>query len=402
MSGGNDRMGEEKRSMGACIEIFFSYAHKDKELCEELEKRLSVLKRQGTISIWYDRYIPAGSERKREIEKHLSTAQIIVLLVSPDFLASDDCYNVEMKKAIERKKRGETRVIPVLLRPTTLNDTPLQQLESLPINKRPVTSWHQRDQAFYHVAEGIKKVVRDLLGEPENRKSKQQEKSKSAPPQDKKMDRPSGAPPAQNKKSRPLATTPAKPVPLAQQSNNQISPVFYGPLREAIVGVTNTVYINTTSPLIEEAAVKWRDNVKRGYDALSRKDYALAKQWLEAADQAPSKSPAEAAQIKYYTALALLNGQRPFSVSITLPVMQQIEQTLRAAIALQPLHSYYYTLALFKYDFARNGLPQYKQDARSLMREAQRINSTKTDKENIQLLRLCQSGLVNDAQRLDR
>lgn len=70
--------------------------------------QLRPLERQGLIEQWHDREISAGAEWEREIDKHLNTAQIILLMISPDFMNSEYCYNVEVKQAIERHKRGRT------------------------------------------------------------------------------------------------------------------------------------------------------------------------------------------------------------------------------------------------------------------------------------------------------
>jgi len=384
--------------MSTGIEVFFSYAHEDEELCKKLEKHLSLLKRLGTINTWHDRNINAGSEREREIYMHLNTAQIILLLVSPDFMASDYCYSVEMKRAIERHKRGEARVIPILLRPALWEDTPLHQLQVLPTNGKPIKNWHHQDKAFFHIAEEIKKVVQKLQEQPKSQEGKHQEKSKSATsPHNKRTDHPSIASPAHNKKPRSLATSPDKPAQLGQQTNNQTSNVFHAQVQGVISGGMNTIHINNTLLPTEDVIAKGRGDAERGYNTLRRQDYVAAKRYLEAADLALSedKLPTESAQIKFYIAIALLNGQRPFN--ITIPTMQHIERMLNSAIKLKPLHSYYYTLALFKRDFARNGLPQYKHHAQKLARQAQLIKLTKTDHENLQMLTLCQPRLVNDA-----
>lgn len=98
---------------------------------------------------------------EREITEHLNTAQIILLLVSPDFMASDYCYGVEMKKALERHERGEADIIPVILRPVYWQGAPFGSLQALPTDAKPVTgpSWHSLDKAFFNVAEGIRKVA---------------------------------------------------------------------------------------------------------------------------------------------------------------------------------------------------------------------------------------------------
>src|SRR2546423_15619257 len=108
---------KEEMAMGKNVEIFISYAHEDEALLNKLKAHLRPLQREGLIDTWYDRDISAGTDWKREIDIQLKTAQIILLLVSPDFIASDYCYSVEMQQAMERHEKGEARVIPIILRP---------------------------------------------------------------------------------------------------------------------------------------------------------------------------------------------------------------------------------------------------------------------------------------------
>ncbi len=146
------------------IKIFFSYAHKDEDLRDELIKHLSEWKRQGLISIWHDRNINAGTEWQREIDIHLNTAQIILLLVSPDFMASEYCSSIEAQRAMERHEAGTACVIPVILRPVHWQDAPFGKLYALPTNAEPVRSprWHSQDEAFFDVAKGIYTVITEL------------------------------------------------------------------------------------------------------------------------------------------------------------------------------------------------------------------------------------------------
>jgi hypothetical protein len=144
------------------VRIFFCYAHEDETLLTKLKSHLSPLKRNGLIDVWYDRDISAGIEWQQEIEKHLNTAQIILLLVSPDFIDSDYCYGIEMKRAIERHEHGEARVIPVIFRPTLWHETPLGKLQALPKDARPVTSWPNLDDALHSIAENIFNIVIEL------------------------------------------------------------------------------------------------------------------------------------------------------------------------------------------------------------------------------------------------
>ena len=146
----------------APIEVFYSYSHKDEELRDQLEKHLSILKRQGVITGWHDRKITAGRDWAGEIDQHLNTAKVILLLISADFLASDYCYDVEMTRAMERHNRGEAWVVPIILGPVDWQGAPFGRLQALPTDAKPVTSWPNRDGAFAKIAEGIRKVTEAL------------------------------------------------------------------------------------------------------------------------------------------------------------------------------------------------------------------------------------------------
>jgi len=149
------------------IEIFCCYARKDQALLSELKAHLMPLQRRGLIKIWADTDIGAGIEWEREIEKHLDTAQIILLLVSADFMNSEYCYSTEMKRALERHNRKEARVIPVILRPIDWQDI-LGNIQALPTDAKPVLSsfWHSPDDAFFDVEQGIRKVVEEISKQP--------------------------------------------------------------------------------------------------------------------------------------------------------------------------------------------------------------------------------------------
>jgi hypothetical protein len=146
------------------IEVFYSYAHADEDLRDELEMHLAMLKRRGVITGWHDRQIGAGNEWKAEIDAHLSTARVILLLISPAFLASEYCYDIEMARALERHRAGEARVIPIFLRPCDWDGAPFGGLQALPTDTLPVTKWENRDEAFTIVAKGIRHAVEALTG----------------------------------------------------------------------------------------------------------------------------------------------------------------------------------------------------------------------------------------------
>jgi TIR domain len=142
---------EQQRST---IEVFCCYAHKDEHLLDELKRHVSPLRRQQLIDVWHDRDSSAGTEWKQEIEKHLNKAHIILLLINPDCIHSEYCYSTELKRALERYKRGEARVIPVILRPVDSwekvppGDIQLGQLQALPKDAKPITSWTDHDEAW--------------------------------------------------------------------------------------------------------------------------------------------------------------------------------------------------------------------------------------------------------------
>jgi KaiC/GvpD/RAD55 family RecA-like ATPase len=157
------------------VEIFCCYARKDQSLLNDLKSHLKPLQRQGRIILWADTDIDAGMIWENEIDKHLDTAQIILLLVSPDFIDSEYCYGKEMKRAMARYEAGEAQVVPVILRPVLWENTPFGKLQALPTGARPIISslWHNRDEAFYDVAFGIQKVIREFRQEEEPQESEQ-------------------------------------------------------------------------------------------------------------------------------------------------------------------------------------------------------------------------------------
>jgi len=157
------------------ISIFVSYAHADEGLRNELAKQLRVLERQGIIQSWHDQKMLPGSNRRQEIDQQLNSAQIILLLLSPDFMNSDSCCNVELKRAIERHNANEACVIPIVLRPVDWQELPIGKLRALPTDANPVTKWSDRDEAFFNVTQGIKQVVKTI-------KERSLPISKEAPP----------------------------------------------------------------------------------------------------------------------------------------------------------------------------------------------------------------------------
>jgi hypothetical protein len=134
----------------------------DENLRDQLEIHLSSLRRQGLVDSWHDRRITAGEEFGTAIDAHIDTADVILLLISPDFIASDYCYEREMKRALERHQRGEARVIPVILRPCDWHDLLFGKLLATPKDGRPITKWPNLDEAFQDVVSAIKGALKPL------------------------------------------------------------------------------------------------------------------------------------------------------------------------------------------------------------------------------------------------
>lgn len=143
--------------------VFYSYDDKDRELRDELNKHLTTLEHQQLIKRWHDRDISAGTDWKSVANKNLNAAQIILLLISADFIASEYRYGFEMKRALERHNSGEAFVLPVLLRSCDTKGLPFDQLDFLPENRRPISPRTNIDEALQEVAKGIRKVVEKLI-----------------------------------------------------------------------------------------------------------------------------------------------------------------------------------------------------------------------------------------------
>jgi TIR domain len=146
----------------APINVFISYSHEDDYWRKELEKHLSNLKRQREIADWSDRKIEAGLEWEAQLKDKLESSPIILLLISADFLDSDYCCDVEMRRAIERHDAGTAKVIPIILRPCDWQHSKFSKLQVLPQDGAAVTLWKNQDSALLDVVQGIRQAVESL------------------------------------------------------------------------------------------------------------------------------------------------------------------------------------------------------------------------------------------------
>lgn len=139
--------------------IFIAYSRQDKRLLEKLKTHLSILERRNYASIWYDGEIEVGSNWEEEIHNALINSDIVLLLISSDFIASDYCYEKEMKKAVEMHNGGLTKVIPILLRPCAWELTPFSSIQGLPQNGVPISDWESIDKALLIVVNSIVEYI---------------------------------------------------------------------------------------------------------------------------------------------------------------------------------------------------------------------------------------------------
>ena len=146
------------------IQVFCCYAREDQSFLLQLKNQLSLLERNRLIVVQADINISPGEDWEQKISHYLNTAQIILLLVSDHFMASNYCYSKEMERALERGKKGEARVVPIILRPVHWQEAPFARLQCLPRDAKPVTTWSNRDEALSNIAQGIQLVCEELLG----------------------------------------------------------------------------------------------------------------------------------------------------------------------------------------------------------------------------------------------
>ena len=144
--------------------LFFSYSHKDEELRNELETHLALLKHQGVISSWHDRRITAGCDFNQIISSELESSQIILLLVSANFLASNYCYEKELKRALEKHEDGSAVVIPVILHPCDWHSASFGHLRATPTDGKPVSMYANQHEAFAIIAKDVRDAVQAMPG----------------------------------------------------------------------------------------------------------------------------------------------------------------------------------------------------------------------------------------------
>jgi len=150
------------------LRLFYAYAHEDERLLGKLKTALALLRRQGLIQEWHDREISAGQEWQSEVDKQLEATDIILLLISPDLIASDYCYDIEMKRALARHREGTARVVPIIIRTVSeaWQNTELGELQALPEDGKAVDHWSRKDDAWADIEKGIRRIIQEFQQPP--------------------------------------------------------------------------------------------------------------------------------------------------------------------------------------------------------------------------------------------
>lgn len=141
------------------MKAFISYSHKDADALDRLHTHLAMLRREGAIEAWFDREILAGGELDATITSQLESSELVLLLVSPDFLASDYCVEREMQRALERHAAGDARVVPIIIEPCDWKASPLRHLKALPRDAKPVSEWTNQNNAYLDVVNEIRRIL---------------------------------------------------------------------------------------------------------------------------------------------------------------------------------------------------------------------------------------------------
>lgn len=302
--------------------VFCCYARKDQDFLYDIKVHLNPLEREGLITIKADIDVSPGMEWETTILHHLEVADIILLLISPDFIASDYCFNEEMRRAIVRHEQGTARVVPVIIRPTSWHIAPLSKLQALPKDATPISLWQNKDTAFLNVTDGIRLIVQELRTGISD--SQQLEHSMYSLAKE-------GLSQSISKKRSNMDT---RDDSRGYTINNQGS--VYGQINGDNYG-----------PII----INKKDGIRAlemGTQALWNKDYSSARKNLRTAieeiDQMQCRS--EAARARYLQVLAVLAGERPRDKGIV--AMEKIDELLNAAINIDQCNAYVMTKAVIR------------------------------------------------------
>ncbi len=346
--------------------VFCCYAREDQKFLRDLRKHLMPLERSGLVTVQTDADVDPGEEWRQEIDHYLDTADIILLLISPSFMTSDYCFN-ESQKAITRHKQERARVIPIIIRPTNWQSSPLGELQCLPKDGKPVSTAQNTDTILLTITEEIRMLVQKLST------TIHTEQEKEKPLMSPRQEDPSSA------NSRD------------QYNNNASKFNFRGPVHSNVIG--DNTHIDTINN-----TYGGKDGIcslEKGSKALWNKDYKVAKKELRTAveeiDQ--EEQTEEAAKARYFQALAILGDELPRHKGVV--ERENIDKLLQASINLDPLcKTYIIAIATIVTDlFESNALPERQQNAYKWQAKANSTAATVHDEELLPYLARCQPNL---------
>lgn len=144
--------------------VFISYSQHDEPMMRQLVAHLSMLE----ADLWPDRMLVGGERWAETLDDRLNTAEIVLLLVSHNFLSSNFCMKVELTRALERERKGETKIIPVIISDCDWENAPFNQFQILPTNRKAIESWEKQNEAFKDVVKGIRQKIAEIQPRPES------------------------------------------------------------------------------------------------------------------------------------------------------------------------------------------------------------------------------------------
>jgi hypothetical protein len=139
--------------------LFISYSHVDTPVLERLHAHMAILKEEGKVSTWFDREILAGGDLDSNIKEKLTSADIFIAIVSPDYLNSKYCYQVEFKAALSQMEAGELVIVPVIAEPCDWHASPLGKMKAIPIDGKPISDWVNKNTAYLNIIQEIRRLM---------------------------------------------------------------------------------------------------------------------------------------------------------------------------------------------------------------------------------------------------
>jgi outer membrane protein OmpA-like peptidoglycan-associated protein len=241
--------------MAGPFKIFIAYSRKDSSYLDELRTHFTPLERSGQVQIWYDGMIEPGVVWEAAIKENLHSADIILLLVSADAIASDYFYDKEMRDALDRHQAGQARVVPLVLRPCAWQATPLGQLQALPQDGKAVSTWPDRDDAYSNAVHSLlamfaslreQRAAAELAEKKRLERLRQEEAKKQQAQRQPTKEKPQTATTA---KSKQKTTPPSKPLSLPPKTTPpskffQSPSVWVGALAIAIFFLVKNLWMN--------------------------------------------------------------------------------------------------------------------------------------------------------------